>query len=421
MSGMQSLFNNGKLNIVQSVGYPNPNYSHFRATDIWMSASDSDENIPSGWSGRYLDTQFPGYPNSYPSPEQPDPLAIQIGSLTSLVTQGPSVNMGISISNPASFYNLVNGVQDPVPATPAGKELSYVRNVARQTNLYADAITTAYNNATQQAEYPNTNLAGQLKIVARLVKGGLKTRIYMVNLGGFDTHAQQVNTGNTSTGAHANLLKQLSDAVKSFQDDLRLLGIEDRVLGMTFSEFGRRVKSNGSMGTDHGAAAPMFLFGSNVQGGILGHNPEIPNSPTVEDNVAMQYDFRSVYASVLTQWFCADNQTVQSSMLQNFQTLPLIKGQVCGMPSVSLNGVLISNYPNPFASQTTIKYITAGGHTLVHVMDATGKMIRKLVEAEMLPGEYTVSFNGSMLPSGVYYARLQNGSVSQVRSMLIVR
>jgi uncharacterized protein (DUF1501 family) len=421
MSGMQSLYNSGKLKIVQSVGYPNPNYSHFRATDIWMSASDSDENIPSGWSGRYLDTQFPGYPNSYPNAEQPDPLAIQIGSLTSLVTQGPSVNMGISISNPASFYNLVNGVQDPVPASPAGKELSYVRNVARQTNLYADAITAAYNNSAQQATYPNTNLAGQLKIVARLVKGGLKTRIYMVSLGGFDTHAQQVNTGDTSTGAHANLLKQLSDAVKSFQDDLRLLGIEDRVLGMTFSEFGRRVKSNGSLGTDHGAAAPMFLFGSNVQGGIVGHNPEIPNSPTVDDNVAMQYDFRSVYASVLTQWFCADNQTVQSSMLQNFQTLPLIKGQVCGMPPVSLNGVLISNYPNPFASQTTIKYITAGGHTLVQVMDATGKMIRKLVEGVMSPGEYTVSFNGAMLPSGVYYARLQNGSVSQVRSMLIVR
>ena len=421
MTGMQSLFNSGKLNIIQSVGYPNPNYSHFRATDIWMSASDSDENIPSGWAGRYLDNQFPGYPNSYPSAEQPDPLAIQIGSLTSLVTQGPEVNMGISISNPASFYNLVNGVQDPVPASPAGKELTYIRNVARQTNLYADAITSAYNNSAQQAEYPNTNLAGQLKIVARLVKGGLKTRIYMVNLGGFDTHAQQANTSDTSTGVHANLLKQLSDAIKSFQDDLRLLGIEDRVLGMTFSEFGRRVKSNGSFGTDHGAAAPMFLFGSNVQGGIVGENPEIPNAPTVEDNIAMQYDFRSVYASVLTQWFCADNQTVQSSMLQNFQTLPLIKGQVCGMPPVSSSGVLISNYPNPFASQTTIKYITAGGHTLVHVMDTTGKMIRKLVEAEMLPGEYTVSFNGSMLPSGVYYARLQNGAVSQVRSMLIVR
>jgi uncharacterized protein (DUF1501 family) len=420
MTGIQSLFNNGKVNIVQAVGYPNPNYSHFRATDIWMSASDSDENIPSGWAGRYLDTQFPGYPNSYPSAEQPDPLAIQIGSLTSLVTQGPAVNMGISISNPDNFYNLVNGVQDPVPVSPAGKELSYIRNIARQTNLYADAITAAYNNSAQQGIYPNTNLAGQLKIVARLVKGGLKTRIYMVNLGGFDTHAQQTNTNDTSTGVHANLLRQLSDAIKAFQDDLRLLGIEDRVLGMTFSEFGRRIKSNGSLGTDHGAAAPMFLFGSNVQGGIVGHNPEIPNAPTFQDNIAMQFDFRSVYASVLTQWFCADDQTVQSSMLQRFQPLPLIKGQVCGMSPVNTSGVLISNYPNPFSSQTTIKYITAGGHTLVQVMDASGKMIKKLIEAEMLPGEYTVSFDGTMLPSGVYYVRLQNGSISQVKGMLRV-
>ena len=245
MTGIQSLYNSGKMNIVQGVSYPNPNFSHFRATDIWMSASDSDENIPSGWAGRYLDTQFPGYPNNYPNSSMPDPLAIQIGSLTSLVTQGPSVNMGLSISDPSSFYNLVNGIEDPAPSTPAGRELVYIRNVARQSNQYADAITDAYNNFTQQGTYPNTNLAGQLKIVARLIKGGLKTRIYMVNIGGFDTHSQQANIGDTTTGTHANLLSQLSDAMKAFQDDLQFLGIEDRVLGMTFSEFGRRIKSNG--------------------------------------------------------------------------------------------------------------------------------------------------------------------------------
>jgi uncharacterized protein (DUF1501 family) len=421
MTGVQSLYNSGKMNIIQSVGYPNPNFSHFRATDIWMSASDSDENIPTGWTGRYLDTQYPGYPNNYPNSSMPDPLAIQIGSLTSLVTQGPSVNMGLSISDPSAFYNLVTGVQDPAPATPAGKELSYIRTVARQSNLYADAITDAYNNVPQQGTYPNTNLAGQLKIVARLIKGGLKTRVYMVNIGGFDTHSQQANTGDTTTGTHANLLTQLSDAMKAFQDDLQFLGIENRVLGMTFSEFGRRIKSNGSTGTDHGAAAPMFLFGTNVQAGITGQNPQIPASPTVNDNVAMQYDFRSVYASILTQWFCADNPTVQSTMLQNFQTLPLVKGQICGTAPVNPSGMLISNFPNPFSSQTTIQYTSAGGHTLVQIIDASGRLIRKLVEAEMAAGTYTVSFNASSLSSGVYYARLQNGSISQVRAMVKIQ
>lgn len=421
MTGIQSLYNSGKMNIVQGVSYPNPNFSHFRATDIWMSASDSDENIPSGWAGRYLDTQFPGYPNNYPNSSMPDPLAIQIGSLTSLVTQGPSVNMGLSISDPSSFYNLVNGVEDPAPSTPAGRELVYIRNVARQSNQYADAITDAYNNFTQQGIYPNTNLAGQLKIVARLIKGGLKTRIYMVNIGGFDTHSQQANIGDTTTGTHANLLSQLSDAMKAFQDDLQFLGIEDRVLGMTFSEFGRRIKSNGSSGTDHGAGAPMFLFGSKVKAGITGQNPEIPSNVSVNDNVAMQHDFRSVYSSILTQWFCADNSTLQSSILQNFQTLPIIQGQVCGIESVNPNGVLISNFPNPFNTNTTIQYTSAGGHTLVQIIDATGKLIRKLAEGEMLPGNYTASFNASGLPSGVYYSRLQNGSISQVKAMLKIQ
>lgn len=421
MTGLQTLYNNGKLNIVQGVSYPNPNFSHFRATDIWMSASDSDENIPNGWTGRYLDTQFPGYPNNYPNSDMPDPLAIQIGSLTSLVMQGPSVSMGLSISDPSSFYNLVNGVQDPAPATPAGRELTYIRNVARQSNLYADSITNAFNHSSQQLAYPDTNLASQLKIVARLIKGGLKTRIYMVNLGGFDTHSQQANISDTTTGSHANLLSQLSDAMKAFQDDLQYLGIEDRVLGMTFSEFGRRIKSNGSEGTDHGAGAPMFLFGSKVKSGITGENPEIPQNVSVNDNVAMQFDFRSVYASILSQWFCADNSTLQLSMLQQFQTLPIIQGQVCGTEPVNPAGVLISNYPNPFSSSTTIQYTSAGGHTLIQILDTSGRLIRNLADSEMAPGNYTVSFNSTGLPSGIYYSRLQNGSISQVRAMVKIQ
>jgi uncharacterized protein (DUF1501 family) len=421
MKGIQTLYNSGKVNIVQSVGYPNPNFSHFRSTDIWMSASDSDENIPSGWAGRYLDTQYPGYPNNYPDSSMPDPLAIQIGSLTSLVMQGPSVNMGLSISDPSAFYNLVTGVQDPAPATPAGKELSYIRNVARQSNLYADAITAAYDKVSQQGSYPDTNLAGQLKIVARLIKGGLKTRVYMVNIGGFDTHSQQVNAGDTTTGLHANLLTQLSDAIKAFQDDLQFLGIDHRVLGMTFSEFGRRIKSNGSAGTDHGAAAPMFLFGSQVNAGIIGENPELPAAATVNDNVAMQFDFRSIYASILTQWFCADTATVQSAMLKNFQELPLVKGQNCKNGTVNTSGVLISNYPNPFSDQTTIQYHSSGGHTLVQIIDASGRLIKRLVEADMEAGTHVVNFNSAGLPAGVYYARLQNGATSQVRSMLKLR
>ncbi len=135
MTGMQSLFNEGKLGVVQAAGYPQPNFSHFRATDIWMSAANSTQVLTSGWGGRYLNYEYPNFPNGYPTSSMPDPLGIQIGSVTSLTFQGPSVNMGMSISNPTSFYNLLNGVEDPAPATPAGKELKYVQSCF-QTSLY---------------------------------------------------------------------------------------------------------------------------------------------------------------------------------------------------------------------------------------------------------------------------------------------
>ena len=265
MTGLHELFKEGKAALVQSVGYPTPSFSHFRATDIWMSASDSDKVVNSGWGGRYLSYEYPNFPNGYPSASMPDPLAIQIGSVTSFTLHGPSVNMGMSISNPTNFYNLLNGVQDTAPSTPAGKELSYVRLVAQQTQQYAAVVKDAADKVPVQGTYPTNNtLADQLKIVARLVKGGLKTRVYMVNFGSFDTHAAQADATDTTTGTHATLLQKVSDAIKAFQDDLKFLGVEDRVMGMTFSEFGRRIKSNGSGGTDHGAAAPLFVFGKNV-------------------------------------------------------------------------------------------------------------------------------------------------------------
>ncbi|MEI8059789.1 MAG: DUF1501 domain-containing protein, partial [Ferruginibacter sp.] len=257
MTGMKSLFDDGKLGVIQAVGYPTPNFSHFRATDIWMSASASDEVLNSGWSGRYLNYEFPNFPIGYPNVSMTDPLGIQIGSTTTLTFQGPSVSMGMSISNPTSFYNLLNGIEDPAPNTPAGKELQYVRLVALQTSKYTSVVKAAADKVTLQSPYPTGNsLADQLKIVARLIKGGLKTRVYMVQYGSFDTHSLQTTTTDTTIGTHANLLKNVSDAIKAFQDDLKFLAIEERVVGMTFSEFGRRIKSNSSVGTDHGAAAP---------------------------------------------------------------------------------------------------------------------------------------------------------------------
>jgi uncharacterized protein (DUF1501 family) len=424
MTGIQNLYNEGKIAIIQSVGYPNPNFSHFRATDIWMSASDANQYVNSGWIGRYLNQEYPGFPNGYPNPGMTDPLGIQVGSVTSLTFQGPQVSMGMSISDPVNFYNLINGIQDPAPNTPAGFELTYIRTVARQTQQYADVIRTAALRVTQQSTYPTNNpLADQLKIVARLVKGGLKTRVYMVSIGGFDTHSVQVNQSDTTTGVHATLLQRVSDAIKAFVDDLKFLGVQKRVMGMTFSEFGRRIKSNSSLGTDHGAAAPVIIFGDYAVPGILGNNPVIPSNASVNDNIPMQYDFRSVYATMLEKWFCVDNTTLQTVMLKNYQSLPVVKTNSCNstIPDLSDN-LVIKNYPNPFAGSTTITFKTEGGHTSVMIIDTLGRMIKTLVDQEYSgPGQYNVTFNAERLAAGVYYARLQNGATQQVRAMLKVK
>lgn len=429
MTGLQSLFTEGKAKLVQAVGYPQPNFSHFRATDIWMSGSNSNQEVYSGWAGRYLNYEFPDFPSGYPSTSMPDPLAIQIGSTTTLTTQGPTANMGMSITNPTNFYNLVNGTSDPVPSTPAGKELKFIRQVNQQTQKYSTVIKNAANAITQQVTYPTGNsLADQLKIVARLIAGGLKTRVYMVSFGGFDTHSVQVGATDTTIGNHATLLQKVSDAIKAFQDDLKFQNVEDRVVGMTYSEFGRRIKSNSSTGTDHGAAAPMFLFGSNIDAGMLGVNPTLPASATVNDNIPMQYDFRSIYSTLLEKWFCLEKSVVDSLFPPNInsqlQSLPIIKAGACNgitPPPPSSSDVLITNSPNPFTSSTTIKFTTAGGHTFIQIIDTLGRMIKVLTDRDYTAGTYTLDFNSDGLPTGVYYARFQNGVTQQVRAMLKVR
>jgi uncharacterized protein (DUF1501 family) len=291
MTGLGSLYDEEKVQIIQSVGYPSPNFSHFRATDIWLTGSDSDKVIYTGWGGRYLGQEYANFPIGYPNTVMPDPLAIQIGSFLSPAFQGPSINMGMAITDPVNFYNLINGIQTPAPNSNAGKELSYIRLVSQQTQKYASVIKEAANKVKSQVTYPTGNsLADQLKVVARLIGGGLKTRMYMVNIGSFDTHATQVVAGATDTGTHAVLLQKVSDAIKAFMDDLKVLGVSKRVAGMTFSEFGRRIKSNAGGGTDHGAAAPIIVFGDAIAGGVLGTNPVISSSTNVNDNVPMQYD-----------------------------------------------------------------------------------------------------------------------------------
>lgn len=419
LTGLQTLYGQGQLNIIQSVGYPTPSFSHFRATDIWMTASDSNQVLSSGWNGRYLDYEFPGYPNGYPNANMPDPLGIRIGSVSTLNFQGPAMNMAMSITNPTNFYNLLSGVQDPAPNTPAGKELTYVRTLAQETQQYARVIKNAAAKVTQQSTYPSNNaLADQLKIVARLIAGGLKTPLYLVSYGSFDTHSKQVNSTDTTTGTHASLLQNLGDAIKAFQDDLKYLQIDNRVLGMTFSEFGRRIKSNASTGTDHGTAAPVFVFGKEIIAGVTGNTPALPANASVSDNLDFQYDFRNVYSTVLNNWLCVDDSGLETILYKNYDPLPVISESACNpnAPTLSANS-LISNYPNPFRSTTTILFKSPGGHISIRITDTGGHWVETLVDAVYPPGNFSLTFNGSRLGNGIYYAHFQTTNSHQVRTL----
>ena len=328
MPELQQLFNAGKLSIIQGVSYPQPNFSHFRATDIWLTGADAGVVLPTGWAGRYLDREYPHFPQDYPNAGMPDPLAIQVGSLVSPALQGPSLTMGMAISNPNSFYELIGDRTAAVDDSRAGDQLAYIREMSVKTDQYAGVIKKAAMKVTKQSDgYPAAGknpLADQLKIVARLIAGGLQTRIYLVSMGGFDTHARQTDATDTTTGAHAKLLAKLSEAIHVFQNDLDYLQVGNRVVGMTFSEFGRRIQSNASGGTDHGAAAPVFVFGEGVRSGIIGENPTWPSKLTVNDNLSLQYDFRAVYSTLLGKWFRTDEAVTSAVLFKDYPSLPLI-------------------------------------------------------------------------------------------------
>jgi uncharacterized protein (DUF1501 family) len=343
LSELRDLYNNGKVCIVQGVSYPNPNFSHFRATDIWFSASASNQYLDTGWLGRTLDTNYPNYPADYPNANMQDPLAIQIGSTLPFSLQGPAVNMGYNVTNPAAIVNVANATTDPAPNNDYGHELTFLRLMKDQSNAYAGRITTAYNSQTTQSTlYPasGNSLADQLKTVARLIGGGLQTPVYIVNHpNSHDTHENQVITTDTTTGNHANSLSILSKAINAFQDDIQKMGKANKVTGMTFSEFGRRIVSNASIGTDHGTAAPVIFFGASLNGSVIGTSPNIPLNATVNDQVPMQYDFRQLYSTVMQDWLCLTPTESQTVLGSNFTRLPIFSSNApLPLDDVTLTG-----------------------------------------------------------------------------------
>lgn len=405
MVDMKSLYSEGRFGIIQNVGYPEPDFSHFRSTDIWMSGANSEEILTSGWTGRYLDQLHPDYPEAYPNDQNPHPLAIELGYGSSLLFQGESASMGMVISGPDDFHQLINNVEPEYPDTQAGEQLRYVRLIARQSQQYGDVVKRASASAGTQLEYPETDIAQQLKIVSRLISGGLETPLFMVRLGGFDTHDMQVQPDDKVVGEHATLLRELNDGILAFMKDLEFKGTSERVIGMTFSEFGRTVTSNASNGTDHGTSGPLFLFGNAIKGGVTGSNPVVPQDATWEYDLPLEYDFRQVYGSVLEQWLGVNQNSEREKILgQQFETFEVIgESTILGIDSDRSD---LRVFPNPIGDKSTIQFHSDGGFASIDLIDMNGRRLEKIHRANFSPGIKLVNWDTSKLPSGHYLIQL---------------
>ncbi|KXK51554.1 MAG: DUF1501 domain-containing protein [Chlorobi bacterium] len=298
MSGMQRMFNDGEMAILGNVGYERNSFSHFEGTENWNTASIADfsQRLQTGWVGRFLVEEFPGYPQVLPQ----DPPAVQISAAVSSIFSSSNGSMAISLTDPAEFYALVNGGpasdDEQGPDTKSGREFNYVALIGSQALDYSESIRRAAEKATNKATYPaESALAASLAIIARLIAGGLQTRVYLVKLGGFDTHANQL-------ARQAALLQELSEAIAAFIQDAQQLGIADRVVGMTYSEFGRRVRENGG-GTDHGTASAHFVFGKLVAGGAIHGGPPNLDDLAGGTNLKHAINFPCYYASVIGPLF----------------------------------------------------------------------------------------------------------------------
>lgn len=421
LKGMQELYKQGRLRPIQSVGYPEQNFSHFRSTDIWMSGSDADQLVNSGWAGRQLAYDHPEFPEAYPNADFSDPLSIEIGYGSSMLFQGPTAPMNLVINDPSYFYELVDGVEGPLPAGMAGEKLRHIRLTARQSQQYGTVVKRAADSGANWVNYPESNpLAEQLKIVARLINGGLKTPLYLVKLNGFDTHDAQVDSTDHTLGEHATLLRQLDEAIMSFMADLKRQNIDDRVLGMTFSEFGRRIVSNASLGTDHGSAAPMFVFGNEVVPGILGYDPVISAQSTYEDNLAMQYDFRAVYASILEQWFGKSSVDRQQVLMQDFDTLPIIRNNVVNTQNPLVQKPKsIKVFPNPIQASSILEVEADGQPLRIDLLDMQGRAVMPLFSGLLPKGKQQLSLPAGNLPAGNYVVRMQQAG--RVQSVQVVK
>lgn len=335
LTGLHTLYGEGNLGMIQGVGYPNPNRSHFRSTEIWQTASDSEKNESEGWLGRYFDNCCKG--------ADPATVGVAVAGQTpqAFASQIPK---GIAFSNPQQYRYMSEAASDPAsadkfmremnqpaaehssltenaggsigmlsgPADNDGSTVEFLQRTALGAQMSSDRIMEITRKTKSSVNYPTSQLGNSLNLVSRLIAGGLPTRVYYVSQGGFDTHANQLP-------AHERLMTDMNAAISAFVADLKAQGNFNRVLMLSFSEFGRRVSENASGGTDHGAAAPLFVLGGGVKPGLYGKYPSLTDLH--DGDLKFNTDFRSVYATALEKWLGAPSEMVLG---KKYPLLPFI-------------------------------------------------------------------------------------------------
>jgi uncharacterized protein (DUF1501 family) len=419
MTGMKNLFDSNQMSVVQNVGYPEQNRSHFRSMDIWQSGM-LDQSATTGWLGRAFDNDYPNFPAAYPNNDYPDPFAISMGYDVSATCQGLVGNFSHAVKNPFDAIN-VGQSSAQNDGTYWGDHMEFITNLMIQSNSYGAQVNDAANagNTMSQLYDDDNPLAVQLRYVAQMISGGLQTKVYVLNVNGYDTHDSQVDASDPKVGRHSDLLKTLSDAIAAFQDDLNLLGINQRVAGMTFSEFGRQIASNASNGTDHGDAAPLFLFGSCLNSPVIGTNPDIPTGVPNQAGVPMDIDFRDVYASILRDWFAVDPDEIQTMFEHPVQYYGVLGACNLGIEEerkAKDNDAIV--YPNPAYTTSTLKVVTTAERVHVEAFDMSGKSMGVISDKDLNADEHHISFNVSDWSAGSYLVKIRKQSGDRQVSLI---
>ena len=331
MKSLEPMWGEGQFKAVHGVGYENQSLSHFTGSDIFANTDLSTTGFSgrnTGWMGRHFEYLYPDYLSDFPGSRPEGPAAIQVGNYGSLVFEGEETNYAFVTNNIDQLEQIAQtGLQYPVndelfDNCMYSDQIKFLRGVSNVTNEYAGTIHEAYMRGANQIEYQDNGFARQLALLARLIKGNLGTKVYMISMGGFDTHGNQPLV-------HERLMTQLSIAVDNFYDDLAFTQQDDKVLSMTFSEFGRRIFENGSNGTDHGKAAPTLFFGSGLNGSaFVGDHPSL-DEPNSRGNLEYTMDFRNLYATVLAEWLCVDIPLVEQHIMDGYTYTPVNLGFNC--------------------------------------------------------------------------------------------